>query len=151
MRSGQRGFKRLHDGKLASLLPHGSELWLDGGHNPAAGEILGAWARTQEKPVHIICGMLNNKDAVGFLSPLAQHAATLTAVPIANEPLAQSPDVLLAAGATAGVKTGTISTRGDIKSAIEDIVKNTKNDLIILICGSLYLAGNILWLNDNGP
>ena len=68
-------------GRLAQTLPPGWELWLDGGHNPGAGEVLGAHLATwADRPVHLIVGMKDSKDAAGFLRPLLPYAATLWAV-----------------------------------------------------------------------
>jgi len=68
--------QKITRGPLLQLLPRGCELWLDGGHNPAAGEVLAAWAKThQPKPVYVIAGMLKSKDSAGFFKPLAPHAA----------------------------------------------------------------------------
>jgi len=138
--------QRLAQGKLAELLPAGSELWLDGGHNPSAGKVLAEWVKQQKKPVHLICGMLANKDIRQFLLPLAPYAKSLTAVPIEGESLAEQPQVISDVGQALGINTALSS---EIRIAIEDIVKSNKSDFIILICGSLYLAGNILWQNGH--
>ncbi|MGB8275150.1 MAG: folylpolyglutamate synthase/dihydrofolate synthase family protein, partial [Alphaproteobacteria bacterium] len=53
------------------------EVWLDGGHNPGAGEVLAENARTwSDRPLHLVFGMLNTKDGVGFLRPLAPTVAS---------------------------------------------------------------------------
>jgi dihydrofolate synthase/folylpolyglutamate synthase len=63
-----------------------AELWLDGGHNPAAGEALAeASGALPARPTHLICGMMNTKDVRGYMRPLAAHAATLTALSIPGE------------------------------------------------------------------
>src|SRR3954470_2330611 len=73
--------QRLRHGPLIDLLPAGWELWLDGGHNPAAGEVIAEVVRGwRDRPLDLIVGMLNTKDASGFLAPLAAHARTLYAV-----------------------------------------------------------------------
>jgi dihydrofolate synthase/folylpolyglutamate synthase len=140
--------QRLSTGALAALLPQDAELWLDGGHNPGAGEILGRWARAQKKPVHLLCGMLKGKDTVQFLAPLAPFIRSLTAVAIEGEPLGQPPDAIAAAARSAGIEAKAVHQAGSVKIAIQNIVNNNENNTIILICGSLYLAGNILWQNS---
>ena len=123
-----------------------AELWLDGGHNPAAGHALAATLRQQsDKPTHLICGMLNTKDIGGYLAPLAQVAQSLTAVSIPGEvntiPAAQT--------AVEAEKVGLpSSTEADVKSAISKIKAEFPNARI-LICGSLYLAGHVL--RENTP
>ena len=62
--------QRLH-GRLAALLPADWELWLDGGHNPGAGIVLAEHLRTwSDRPVHLVVGMKQAKDATEFLRPL---------------------------------------------------------------------------------
>ncbi len=62
--------QRLGRGPLVAMLPAGWELWLDGGHNPGAGAVLAAAvALWRDRPLHLIVGMLNTKDAAGFLAP----------------------------------------------------------------------------------
>jgi dihydrofolate synthase/folylpolyglutamate synthase len=140
--------QRLGSGKLADLLPQGAELWLDGGHNPGAGEILGRWVRAQKKPVHLLCGMLSNKDTERFLQPLAPYVRSLAAVTIEDEPLGQLPERIIEMAKKAGIKDAVVADAENIKGAIEHIVKHNEKEIIILICGSLYLAGNILWQNS---
>jgi dihydrofolate synthase/folylpolyglutamate synthase len=72
--------QRLH-GRLAALLPAGWELWLDGGHNPGAGVVLAEHLRSwSDRPVHLVVGMKQAKDATEFLRPLVPFATTLWAV-----------------------------------------------------------------------
>ena len=78
--------QHLRRGAFLDMLPHGWELWLDGGHNPAAGEVLGAVATGwRDRPLDLVVGMLNTKDAAGFLAPLAPHVRSLRAVTIPGE------------------------------------------------------------------
>ena len=137
--------QRLNEGKLFSLLPPNGELWLDGGHNPEAGKVLAEWAQDQKKPIHLICGMLKNKDIEEFLRPLASYTKSLIAVSIQGQPMSQSPSVITDIGSRLGIEA---SHAANIDGAIKHIVNNEKNGFIILICGSLYLAGNILWQNS---
>jgi dihydrofolate synthase/folylpolyglutamate synthase len=138
--------QRLESGNLAQMLPSGSELWVDGGHNPGAGEILAQWAKIQTKPVHIICGMLKNKDIKQFLLPLAPYIKSLIPVIIDEQPQAMDPQMISTAAGALGIKN---MAKKNVRNAIELIVKKEKNDFIILICGSLYLVGNILWQNGH--
>lgn len=122
-----------------------AELWLDGGHNPAAGLALSeALTRLPARPLHLICGMLNTKDISGYLRPLAEAAQSLHAVSIPNE------TNTLPAAVTAQVASdvGMVAHEAeDVLTAIETITKSTPNARI-LICGSLYLAGAVL--RENG-
>jgi dihydrofolate synthase/folylpolyglutamate synthase len=118
-----------------------AELWLDGGHNPAAGHALAAVLNELPKvPTYMICGMLSTKDISGYLHPLAPHVTELHAVSIPGE--AATLPAATTAQAAQGV--GMVSFEAeDVASALHRIVENAPNARI-LICGSLYLAGNIL-------
>lgn len=136
--------QRLRHGPLVDLA-QGAELWLDGGHNPAGGQALAATlAAMPARPTHLVCGMLNTKDVAGYLRPLADHAASLTAIDIPGEPntlpATQTADAARQIGMTAHVAQ-------DAAQAVERLVTRHPGARI-LICGSLYLAGRIL--RDHG-
>ena len=123
-----------------------AELWLDGGHNPAAGEALAATLkRLAARPTHLICGMLNTKDVAGYMRPLAGVAASLTAVSIPDEvntiPAEQTAKIAQAAGLPS-------KTAESVEAAIDAIVAETPQARI-LICGSLYLAGHVIRMNQS--
>ena len=143
--------QRLDAGPLPALLTRpGSELWLDGGHNPAAGEVLAQTLADLEdrssKPLYLIVGMMGLKDAAGFLAPfrgLARHVVTVP-IPGAHEaPFA--PDRLAAVardvGLDAEIGTG-------IEAALRRTDALTDGPKRVLICGSLYLAGHVLARQD---
>lgn len=136
--------QRLKTGPLTEMAPQ-VELWLDGGHNPAAGEALAdLLARLPARPTHLICGMLNTKDVSGYLRPLAGQAESLTAVSIPGEANTLSAEQTAAAATAVGL---TASTAPDVTAALAGIVSKDPSARV-LICGSLYLAGNIL--RENG-
>ncbi len=121
------------------------ELWLDGGHNPAAGEALAeVLASLPPRPTVLVCGMLKTKDITGFLHPLADIADELIAVEITNEPATLSAEETAGFSREVGLKT---STAPDPASAIARISGRDPAPRI-LICGSLYLAGQVL--RENG-
>ncbi|SDF45479.1 bifunctional folylpolyglutamate synthase/dihydrofolate synthase [Rhodobacter capsulatus] len=137
--------QRLRQGPLAASAP-GVELWLDGGHNPAGGAAVAATlARMAKRPTHLICGMLNTKDIAGYLRPLAAQAQSLTAVSIPNE-VNTLPG---AATAEAARKAGfaQVSEAGSVAEALGAIAQDDPQARV-LICGSLYLAGQVL--RENG-
>jgi len=118
-----------------------AEIWLDGGHNPAAGEAIGAHlASLPKRPTYLICGMLNTKDIGGYLRPMAEQAEHLFAVSIPGETNTLPAQDTANAALTAGMAA---STALSVQNAVEEIVRITPRARI-LICGSLYLAGNIL-------
>ncbi len=123
------------------------ELRLDGGHNPAAGAALADWlasrtkADAQERPLHIVLGMLASKAHEEYLTCLAQSGAHIHAVPIEDNENTLSAETLCAAAQAVGlVATPHENWRAALK-AIED------ETALILCAGSLYLAGHILAAN----
>ncbi|WP_170359461.1 bifunctional folylpolyglutamate synthase/dihydrofolate synthase [Ruegeria arenilitoris] len=136
--------QRLKTGPLVEQAPQ-AELWLDGGHNAAAGVALAdVLAKLPPRPTHLICGMLNTKDVTGYLSPLAQEAASLTAVSIPGETNTLSAEETAAAAKSVNLPATTASS---VSQALDTIIK-ANPQARVLICGSLYLAGNIL--RENG-
>jgi dihydrofolate synthase/folylpolyglutamate synthase len=132
--------QRLRQGPLAEMAPE-AELWLDGGHNPAAGKALAAHlGGLPERPTHLICGMLNTKDARGFLTPLAAVADSLTAVNIPGEANTLSAEDTARMAADSGHRA---LMAEDVGGALRAIVAETP-EARVLICGSLYLAGSVL-------
>ena len=132
--------QHLTTGRLADLA-RPADLWLDGGHNPAAGVALAQTLLAQPpRPTHLICGMLNTKDIAGYLHPLAKVAQSLTAVSIPGEvntiPAADTAAHSNAIGLPA-------TTADSVPDAIKSITSRHPNARI-LICGSLYLAGHVL-------
>lgn len=136
--------QRLRSGPLAEAAPE-AELWLDGGHNPAAGAALARTLGTLPKrPTFLICGMLNTKDIAGFLRPLAAHADQLFAVSIPGEKATVPADETAAAARGVGFQA---STATSVSGAVAQITAITPYARI-LICGSLYLAGTVLRENS---
>lgn len=136
--------QHLRDGPLLALAPE-AQLWLDGGHNAAAGQALAAHlAGLPKRPTHLICGMLNTKDVTGYLKPLAGVAQSLTAVPIPGEANTLPPEAVVAAADQVGLPA---QQAHSVSDALANIAKKEPRARI-LICGSLYLAGSIL--RENG-
>ncbi len=136
--------QRLKTGPLVQAAPN-AELWLDGGHNAAAGVALAdVLEKLPQRPTHMICGMLNTKDVTGYLSPLAKRVESLTAVSIPGEPNTLSAEDTAAAAAMVNLPA---TTADSVQNALEDIT-STEPNARVLICGSLYLAGNVL--RENG-
>ena len=136
--------QRLREGKWARMLPE-AELWLDGGHNPAAGEALARHlASLPQRPTRLVCGMLNTKDVQGYLRPLARVADGLTAVSIPGETNTLTAAQTADAARAVGLRTEIAGSLGDALSAIAADTPGAR----VLICGSLYLAGHVL--RENG-
>ncbi|KPA21064.1 Bifunctional protein FolC [Shimia sp. SK013] len=134
---------RMREGPLVEAAPE-AELWLDGGHNAAAGEALGAHlASLPKRPTFLICGMLNTKDVGGYMAPLAAQAEALHAVSIPGEAATLSAAETAAAARAAGLAA---QEADSVEAALAAIVAQNPNARV-LICGSLYLAGHVLRSN----
>jgi len=136
--------QRLKKGPLTSIATD-AEIWLDGGHNKAAGYALSeALSRLQSRRLFLIVGMLNTKDVAGYMQPLLSQSKRLYGVSIPGEAATmtakETVDVAIDVGFEASVSE-------NVESAIKEIIKQDQNARI-LICGSLYFAGNILQKNS---
>jgi dihydrofolate synthase/folylpolyglutamate synthase len=141
--------QRLTRGPLVEVLPPGCELWLDGGHNEDCGIALARMATDWAKepaplPLYLVFGMLTTKDASGFLRPLARHAVAARAVPFPEGHSAYTPQEACAKAAEVGLDC--LPDNG-IGAALEDLLASQPAPMRILICGSLYLAGEVLARN----
>ncbi len=136
--------QRLREGPLTEIAPD-AELWLDGGHNAAAGQAIGVHlGRQSKRPTYAICGMLNTKDISGYLSPLRPHLEALHAVSIPGEINTLPAQTTAQAARAEGISA---FEANDTTTAVKTIVELCP-EARILICGSLYLAGHIL--RENG-
>ncbi len=125
-------------GPLAATLPPGWELWLDGGHNPGAGAALRTvLANWTDRPIHLVIGMKQGKDARGFLDHLLELAHSARAV---EEP---AQHMALPVGAIIEAGGGRVMPGPTVAEALASIIQSEPLGRI-LICGSLYLAGEVL-------
>ena len=145
--SGWRG------GKLAALLPPGSELWLDGGHNPDGGRVIAsALADLEERvsrPLVLIVGMLANKDCDGFLRNFTGLARRIVTVPIPQQESSKPAAALAEAARAIGLPAQESPDLGTALAAIGAFALDQPPR--ILITGSLYLAGAALAQNGTPP
>jgi dihydrofolate synthase/folylpolyglutamate synthase len=125
--------QKLCYGPLTALAPN-QTVWLDGGHNPSAGEQI---ASHFDGPLHLVLGMLDNKNPRSLLDPLGDKVRSLSIVPVPNHE--SHPVEAFGADARAA---------RDLEDALLNI---PSDDFPILIAGSLYLAGEALRLNDEVP
>lgn len=139
--------QRLDIGLLPGLLTRGSELWLDGGHNPGAGVMLAQTLADLEekssKPLYLIVGMMGLKDALGFLLPFRGLVHHIFSVPIPgnHETPSFSPNELKNIASKCDISA---EAAHDVKDALRCIELMEPSPKRVLICGSLYLAGQIL-------
>lgn len=137
--------QRLSKGALARLLPAGWQLWLDGGHNPGAAAVLVAQLRQwRDRPCYAVIGMLQTKDADGFIEPLAPCLDAIVAVGIPDEAASFDAEAL---AALIGHHHRDVAACRQVRAALDDLA-NRRGPARVLICGSLYLAGQVLLEND---
>jgi dihydrofolate synthase / folylpolyglutamate synthase len=129
------------NGRLTERLPADWELWLDGGHNPGAGEALALHLMTwRDRPVHLVVGMKQAKDSAEFLRPLIPLATTLWAVAEPDQHNALPIETIIAA-------SGGVARPGPLVTDALRQMPRGDGPARVLICGSLYLAGEILKLD----
>ena len=131
--------QRLH-GRVAAMAG-GRAVWLDGGHNPGGGEALGAFLR-ETGPTHVIVGMKQAKDSVEFLRPVLPYAASLWAVAEPGQHQALPVEAIIAA-------SGGVARAGPTIAAALAALDGAPDR--VLICGSLYLAGEVLKMDGFVP
>jgi dihydrofolate synthase/folylpolyglutamate synthase len=140
--------QRMEPGPLRDLLPDDAALWLDGGHNAAAGDSVAAHFRDLGVGrLHIVLGMLANKDPAGLITPFADVATGFHCVPVPHHDH-HPPAALAAMGNEMGIRS---ETADSVAEALSQIVPRLKPSDQVLILGSLYLAGEVLAENGQPP
>lgn len=142
--------QRLDHGPLLAPLPDATTAWLDGGHNAGAGEAISAFFtsdRLEGQKLQLVIGMLANKDVDAFLSPFAGRIAHIHALPVPGHEHHEAERF-----AAIATRWGIGCTAHDEPTgAIRAIAALDDPAPKLLIGGSLYLAGEILRLNDQLP
>jgi len=143
--------ERLGPGALHALTFPNSELWLDGGHNPSAAQaIAGAMAELEERvpcPLHLIVGMMSNKDAAAFLAPFAGLTEFVASVAIPGQPNAYTADELSTMARHQGLFA---EPARDLEDAFNLCRSVGQGPVRILMTGSLYFAGKVLEAHHHG-
>lgn len=138
--------QHLQTGPLVDALPAGWELWLDGGHNEGAGLAIARQAESwDDRPLHLVFGMLDSKDPHAFLQPLVSRTERMLTVTIPDEPASMTADHAAAIAQEAGIRAAAAPS---VRAAVRQLVDQADRPARILICGSLYLAGKVL--RDHG-
>lgn len=142
----------LGEGPLLDLCPPGTELWLDGGHNPGAGAVVAAAMADREerapRPLHLVAGMLKTKDPVGFFAPFAGLAAHVDCVALHTTTNGRDPADLVEAARAAGLVA---EVAPSVEAALRRLPRDGDVPPRVLVCGSLYLAGEVLAANGMSP
>ncbi|WP_445502025.1 bifunctional folylpolyglutamate synthase/dihydrofolate synthase [Microvirga sp. G4-2] len=145
--------QRLSKGRLPEIVPEGCELWLDGGHNADGGRVLAAAMADQSErsdaPLVLITGMLGTKDARAFFKNFSGLAREVIAVPIAGQIAARPAEEVAAIAGSVGLTTSVASSVESALASLHNYVWDRPPR--VLICGSLYLAGEVLAANGTLP
>ncbi len=145
--------QRLTQGRLVELAPSGSELWLDGGHNPDGGRaIAAALADLEERvsrPLVLIVGMLASKDCAGFLSNFTGLARRMIAVPVPGAEKGLTAEAVADVARAIGLPATSRDNHDEALDAARKL--DLEPPPRILITGSLYLAGEVLRENGTLP
>ena len=142
--------QRLTAGRIVNLFTDRiDEIWLDGGHNPgssvAIAEVLADLQERAPRSLHLVMGMTEVKNVDGFLRPFAGLVRSIVAVPIVGH-AAHPPEVLTAAASALGIEAEQADSVQSALSRLSDV-----SSARVLICGSLFLAGNFLDENGTPP
>ena len=147
--------ERLTHGRLVEGAMDGVEFWIDGGHNPGAGQVIAeAMANLNDResrPLFLITGMINTKEPVGYFEAFAGMARHVFTVPVPDSDASLDPDFLADTADEAGL---TAEPADSVEAAIAAICSNwnrLERPPRILIGGSLYLLGDVLRVNGTPP
>ncbi len=147
--------QRLTEGHLLDISQTNAEIWLDGGHNPGAGEVISEMMADLEerdqRPLYLITGMLNTKDATGYFRAFTDIAERVFTVPIKGSSAGVDPIALASDAEDAGLMAEPMGSVGEALAEIARRTAQTGPHPRILIGGSLYLVGNVLDENGTPP
>lgn len=144
----QARLQRIEEGKFFKILPRNYELYLDGSHNIQGALTIEKFLFSQKnKTIFVIFSMLQDKDCEGFLRKISTKIDQLVTVTIANEPKSRKAEDIKRIADE--FKIGSFTAKNFDDAFKKILSKKTKKDAIILICGSLYLAGSFLENNSH--
>ena len=132
-----RGLQAAHWPARLQRLSEAPEIWLDGGHNPAAGRVLASWMAARGGGFDLVVGMLDTKDRDRFLAELAPHVERTATVPVPGSAASVPAEALAVTARAAGMDA---AAAPDVETAL----KRLGGARSVLIAGSLYLAGAVL-------
>ena len=140
-------FEPITSGKIVKMVPKDWEIYLDGAHNPHGATALSRWALTRtDKPIYFIFGTTRGKDIVGYLEVIKPVAKFVCGICVNHETNAQRGTEISDAAEKLNIPTKPFDF---LPNAIKYIVEIGKSPAIIIICGSLYLAADVMKINKN--
>lgn len=147
--------QHLDCGALVDLAPSGSELWLDGGHNPHAGlavaEVLANLDEKRSRPVFLIAGMINTKDTERYFACFDGLVRHVFCVPVHMSDAGIKPQDLAQSARNAGLSAEPIDSIAEALTLLRETWNGLEQAPRIVLCGSLYMAGEALSLNQTPP
>ncbi|MDX5595096.1 folylpolyglutamate synthase/dihydrofolate synthase family protein [Pseudovibrio sp. SPO723] len=145
----------LTDGGLVDELPLLTDIWVDGGHNPGAGQVAATFMADLEeqssRPLFLVAGMMKTKDPVGFFANFEGLARHVLTVPLTTTSLGRSPAELAQYVRQAGIEATPCETLDEALRELKGHLADQMSPGRVLFCGSLYLAGEVLQENGTPP
>ncbi len=136
--------QKIEKGKFHKILPSNCELYLDGSHNPQGSQTICKFLEKQKnKKIFVIFAMLQDKDCQKFLENIAPKIDHLFALEIANETKSRKAEEIYKIAKSCKIKSQISQNFDDSFEKISNMIKNNEKNLI-LVFGSLYLAGSFL-------
>ena len=133
--------QELHFGKLKNICGN-NRLIIDGGHNESSSISISNWIKQQQQDVHLICGMMKDKEHYEFMKHFKGIVKSITLIDIPNQMGSISKEEFKD-------KLNALKMEVNLSQSIEEAVKiNSKHqETICLFAGSLYMVGEVLNLN----
>ncbi len=139
--------QKIESGKFFELLPKNCDLYLDGSHNLQGAATIEKFLKSQKgKRIFVIFSMLEDKNCAGFLQKIAANIDHLIALTIPDEPKSRQAQDIAVIAKELGIKS---MWKRNFDAAFEEILllKESEEEALVLVCGSLYLAGSFLELS----
>ena len=130
--------QEISSGKLKNLVGN-NRLIIDGGHNESSGICISNWVKQQNQDVHLICGMLKDKEHKEFIKHFKNKVKSITLIDIPNQKGSIRNQEFKK-------KLNDLNLNVILSKSIEDSIKSISryNNSTCLCVGSLYLAGEVL-------
>ncbi len=147
--------ERLKPGRLTAALPPGTDVWIDGGHNPAAARAVAAELANIEdrdpRPVWLVCAMLRTKDAASTLSAFEGLVGRVVCVPVVSSDAGYAPEDLARIAGDVGLNATSAASLGQAMEQVAGDINAGDRPARVLISGTLYLIGQALAENGTQP
>jgi len=145
--------QRLRHGPVVEALGSATQVWVDGGHNPSAGEVIARELMRQNRqvklPTFMICAMLTTKEPSGYFEAFTGLLEEVITIPVASSDAGFDPVDLASHASGAGLNATAMNS---LDEAISALAKNAAlRECRVILAGTLYLAGDVLAKNNTPP